>query len=224
MKRFSLIVLVLFVAAFIVGCGDSGCKKSCGDAKSCKDACSKWITMFNGKDLTGWKASEKEGCFSVENGAIKVSNGRSHLFYVGDGSGVDFKDFELVASVMTTPGSNSGIYFHTKYQQEGWPANGYETQVNISHSDPKKSGSLYDVVNVSNPPAKDNEWYTHRVVVKGKHVTVEINGEKVVDYTEPEDVNFPGWPGRKLSSGTFCLQGHDPKSVVYFKDLKVRPL
>ena len=224
MKKYRFIALLLLAVAFVAGCGSSCCQKSCGKSSCSLDDSAKWISMFNGKDLTGWKANEKEGCFSVENGAIKVSNGRSHLFYVGDGTNADFKDFELVASVMTTPGSNSGIYFHTKYQDSGWPANGYETQVNISHSDPKKSGSLYDVVNVANPPAKDNQWYTHRVVVKGKHVTIEINGQMVVDYTEADDVSFPGWPGRKLSSGTFCLQGHDPKSVVYFKDMKVRNL
>ncbi len=224
MKKFCLVILLLFVVSFISGCCDSCDQKSCDNSSCTREDSVKWISMFNGKDLTGWKANEKEGCFSVENGTIKVSNGRCHLFYVGDGGNVEFKDFEFVASVMTTPGSNSGIYFHTKYQDQGWPANGYESQVNISHPDPQKSGGLYDAAKVSNPPAKDNEWYTHRIVVKGKHVTVEINGQTVVDYTEPDDVSFPGWPGRKLSSGTFCLQGHDPKSVVYFKDLKVRPL
>ena len=61
-------------------------------------------------------------------------------------------------------------------------------------------------------------------MVKGKHVVVKIDGKTVVDYTEAEDVNFAGWPGRKLSRGTFALQGHDPKSIVYFKDIRVRPL
>jgi hypothetical protein len=183
-----------------------------------------WVSLFNGVDLDGWKASEKPGCFSVENGAIKVSNGRSHLFYVGDVENADFKNFEFIASVMTTPGSNSGIYIHTKYQEKSWPKNGYESQVNISHKDPQKSGGLYAAAKVSNPPAKDNEWYTQHIIVKGKHVIVKINGEIVVDYVEADDVSFKGWPGRKLSSGTFAIQGHDRKSVVYIKDIKVKPL
>jgi hypothetical protein len=95
--------------------------------------------------------------------------------------------------------------------------------VNISHKDTQKSGGLYDAAKVSDPPAKDNEWYTQHIIVKGKHVVVKINGEVVVDYVEAEDVSFKGWPGRKLSSGTFALQGHDPESVVYFKDIRVRP-
>jgi hypothetical protein len=213
------IFVSLLVVIFCLGCSErlTLCPTKCV-------ANDKWISLFNGEDLSGWKASEKPDCFSVENGTIKVSDGRSHLFYVGDVEGADFTDFEFMASVKTTPGSNSGIYIHTKYQETGWPKNGYETQVNISHKDPKKSGGLYAASDVSNPPAKDNQWYTHHVVVKGKHVTVAINGKQVVDYTEAADVSFKGWPGRKLSSGTFAIQGHDPKSVVYFKDIKVKPI
>jgi len=209
---FTCIVLALFS----FGCIECQSNSTAGDDG--------WISLFNGTDLSGWKASEKPDCFSVENGAIKVSNGRSHLFYVGDVEGGDFKDFEFMASVMTTPGSNSGIYFHTKYQEAGWPKNGYESQVNITHKDVQKSGGLYDAAKVSDPPAKDNQWYTQHIIVKGKHVTVAINGVKVVDYTEDDEVSFKGWPGRKLSSGTFALQGHDPKSVVFFKDIKVKPI
>ena len=198
-----------------------GCNVGSVDSDGIDDG---WVSLFNGVDLDGWKASEKVGCFSVEDGAIKVSNGRSHLFYVGDVEGGNFTDFEFMASVKTTPGSNSGIYFHTRYQENGWPKNGYECQVNISHKDPQKSGGLYAAAKVSDPPAKDNEWYTHHMIVKGKHVIVKINGQIVVDYVEADDVSFKGWPGRKLSSGTFAIQGHDPKSIVYFKDIKVKPI
>jgi hypothetical protein len=209
---FTVLVFVLFFLG-CNGCPITGCGGNDG-----------WVSLYNGVDLTGWKASEKPGCFSIEDGAIKVSNGRSHLFYVGDGTNADFKNFEFMASVKTTPGSNSGIYFHTEYQENGWPKKGYESQVNITHSDAQKSGGLYVAAPVSDPPAKDNEWYTQHIIVKGKHVTVKINGEIVVDYTEADDVSFKGWPGRRLSSGTFAFQGHDPKSVIYFKDIKVKRL
>lgn len=183
-----------------------------------------WISLFNGVDLEGWKASENQGCFTVENGILKVEGKRSHLFYVGDVEGADFKDFEFMASVKTTPGSNSGIFFHTKYQETGWPRNGYESQVNISHKDPQKSGGLYNTAKVSNPPAKDNEWYTHHIIVKGKHVIVKINDQVVVDFVEPDEVALKAETGIRLSSGTFAIQAHDPKSVVYFKDIKVKPI
>ena len=155
---------------------------------------------------------------------IKVHNGRSHLFYIGPVENAVFKNFHFSAKVKTTPGSNSGIYFHTKYQQTGWPKKGYECQVNITHSDKKKSGGLYDAQNIFKQHANDDQWYTQEIIVRDKHIVTKIDGKVIVDYVEPEDVNFAKWPGRKLSSGTFAIQGHDPKSVVYFKDIKVKPL
>lgn len=180
--------------------------------------------LFNGKDLSGWKASEKQGCFTVENGAIKVQGGRSHLFYVGPVANADFKNFHFSAQVKAAPASNSGIYFHTEYQETDWPKKGYECQINNSHSNKKRSGGLYDAQNVFEQYAKDNQWYTQEIIVRDKHIVTKIDGKVVVDYHEPDNVSFPGWPGRKLTSGTFAIQGHDPTCVVYLKDIKVRPL
>ncbi len=183
-----------------------------------------WVSLFDGKSLAGWKASEHEDTFSVKDGMIVVQGKRSHLFYVGEVENADFKDFEFKADVMTMPGANSGIYFHTEYQQTGWPAKGYESQVNNTHSDSQKTGGLYATVKVNPSPAQDKQWFTQHIIVRGKHVIVKIDGKTVVDYIEPEDVNFPGWPGRKLSNGTFALQGHDPGSIVYYKNIMVKPL
>jgi hypothetical protein len=72
--------------------------------------------------------------------------------------------------------------------------------------------------------AKDNEWFTEHIIVQGKHIVIKVNGVSVVDWTEPENFSSEGWPGRKLSSGTFALQGHDPKSVIYYKNIMVKPL
>src|SRR5215471_14229312 len=99
-----------------------------------------WISLFDGKSLEGWKASDEEGTFSVQDGMIVVHGPRSHLYYVGNVGNHDFKNFEFKAEVMTTPGSNSGIYFHTAYQDKGWPDKGFEVQVNNSHTDWKRTG------------------------------------------------------------------------------------
>ena len=73
--------------------------------------------------------------------------------------------------------------------------------------------------------AKDNEWYTEYIKVEGKNILIKINGKTVVDYTEPFNIKRPeGMKERVLSKGTFALQGHDPKSKVYFKNIKVRVL
>lgn len=185
-----------------------------------------WISLFNGKDLDGWKASEREGTFTVKDGELVVNGNRSHLFYVGPVNHGVFKNFEFTADVKTTKGSNSGIYFHTVYQQDGWPARGFECQVNTTHSDRKKTGGLYNVQDVmDNAPSKDDQWFNYSIKVEGNHVIVKIDGKTTADWTEPE-----GWtpprdaPGRKIGSGTFAIQGHDPKSLVYFKNIKVRPL
>jgi hypothetical protein len=184
-----------------------------------------WIPLFDGKSLKGWKASENPATFKVEKGMIVVEGPRAHLFYEGSVNNHQFKNFEFKAQVMTTPGSNSGIFIHTQYQESGWPAKGYEVQVNNTHTDWRKTGSLYAVQDVKEIPAKDNEWFTEHIIVKGKRVVVEVNGKKLVDYTEPDSVsNALGGSGRMISSGTFALQGHDPKSKVYFKDILVKPL
>jgi hypothetical protein len=84
-----------------------------------------FISLFDGKTLDGWRASDKPGTFSVENGAIVVNGPRSHLYYVGPVGNHNFKNFEWKADVMTTKGSNSGMYFHTEWQETGWPAKGF---------------------------------------------------------------------------------------------------
>jgi hypothetical protein len=182
-----------------------------------------WINMFDGKTLDGWKITkENPDSFRVKDGAI-VSNGpRAHLFYVGNGKA--FTDFEFTAEVMTMPKANAGIYFHTKYQDQGWPKYGYEAQVNATHGDPKKSGSLYAVVNVNPAPHKDNEWFTYYIKVEGKRVIIKINDKVTVDYTEPKDKKAGKDFTRVIDAGTIGLQAHDPVSKVLFKNLKIRGL
>jgi len=184
-----------------------------------------WISLFDGKSLTNWKVGDNAATFKVENGMIVVNGNTAHLFYDGDVRGHQFKNFDFKADVMTEPGSNSGIYFHTQFQQGGWPAKGYEVQVNNSHTDWRRTGSLYAVVDVKDVLVKDNVWFTEHITVQGKRVIIKINDKTVVDYTEPENVERPKeMEGRLISNGTFALQGHDPKSKVYFKNIMVKPL
>lgn len=183
-----------------------------------------WISLFNGKDLSGWKANENPSTFKVVDGELIAKGERSHLFYVGEVSDANFKNFEWKCEILTKPGSNSGMYFHTKFQEEGWPEQGYEVQVNNTHSDPKKTGGLYAVKDViDNSPAKDNEWFTQHVIVQGKHIVVKVNDKVTVDYTEPDDLPSER-QGRVLSSGTIAIQGHDPDSEVHYRKILVKPL
>ncbi len=205
-----------FLAVFI-------CIIFCG--ASVKNTDDQWISLFDGKSFDGWKVGNHPETFKVEDGMIVVNGETAHLFYEGDVQNHEFKNFEFKADVMTTPGSNSGIYFHTTYQEGGWPAKGFEVQVNNSHTDWRRTGGLYAVDDVKEVYVKDNEWFTEYIKVEGKHVTIKLNDKTVVDYTEPENVERPAdMAGRKISSGTFALQGHDPKSKVYFKNIMVKPL
>lgn len=183
-----------------------------------------FVPLFDGKSLNGWKKSEENpGSLKVEDGMIVVDGPRAHLFYVGDLA--PFKNFHFITEVKTTPGSNSGLYFHTRYQAEGWPKYGHECQVNVTHTDPKRTSSLYGVVNIPDPPVKDNEWYTQEIIVEGHRVRLILNGQTMVDYTEPADKPAESEQfERRLGEGTFAIQAHDPDSKVYFRNMRVKKL
>ncbi len=184
-----------------------------------------WQSLFDGKTLDGWRASEKPGSFNVRDGAIVVRGPRSHLFYVGEVGRHDFRNFELQLDVMTKPGANSGVYFHTAWQDEGWPAKGYEVQVNNSQSDTKRTGGLYAVKDNYQAPVKDNVWFTLRIRVEGDRISTFVDDKPIVDYTQPKQPERPAdMSGRVLSSGTFALQAHDPDSEVHYRNIKVRML
>jgi hypothetical protein len=173
-----------------------------------------WISLFNGKDLTGWKASEGVE-WKVVDGEIVTPPKRSHLF-----TEREFKNFEYKIDCLTKPGSNSGLYFHTKYE-DSFPKAGFEVQVNQTQGDPVKSGSLYNLLKLYSSPVKDDEWYTYHIIVKGQAVTVMINDKKLFEYVEPEGVIGPT---NKLNMGSFAIQAHDPKSEAHYKNIKVKPL
>jgi len=189
----------------------------------CSSNAGEWIDMFNGKDLTGWKVStENPGSFQVKDGLLIIDGPRAHLFYTGPDGKAAMRDFEFEAMVKTFPSANSGVFFHTRWQASGWPAHGYEAQVNATHKDPRKTGSVYAVKDVLNDsPNKDGEWFKYSIRVEGKRIVIKVNDKVVNDYTEPED---PGHETRKLGEGTIAIQAHDPQSVVHYKDLRYRSL
>jgi hypothetical protein len=180
-----------------------------------------WESMFNGQNLSGWHVNENPESFVVEDGCIVVNGQRGHAFYVGPSGHTNVTDFHFKSKVMTKPGANSGIYFHTRFLESGWPDRGYEAQVNNTQRDKKKTGGLYNVQDNFEAPVKDDEWFDYEIIVEGKHIVIKINGKTISDYTEPDDLDRPE---RQLSRGTFALQAHDPGSKVLYKDLFFKPL
>ena len=208
MKRSLLTLLLTATAAFQLAAAD-------GEVG--------FKTIFDGKTFDGWKiGDEKAKSWRIEEGAFVAKGTRSHIFYVGDEK--PFKDFEFKVDVMTEPGSNGGIYFHTKYQESGWPQAGFECQVNVTQGDWIKTGSLYGLVNMALTPAQDNKWWTQHITVKGNKVTVKIDGKTVLEYNEPKGAVAGKDFGRKLDSGTFAFQAHDPGSVIHYKNIRVKRL
>lgn len=175
-----------------------------------------WRSLFDGKSLDGWKANEKPGTFTVKDGEIVVKGDRSHLFYVGAVQNHEFKNFEFSAEVLTFPKANSGVYFHTAWQDSGWPQKGYEIQVNNSHTDPKRTAGVYAIKDNLDVVAKDGTWFTLSIRVEGRHIVTKVDGKVVEDYTQEEKPErAAAYAGRLIGSGTFALQGHDPASEAH---------
>jgi hypothetical protein len=189
-----------------------------------------WTSLFNGKDFTGWKIGGDPNTFKIQDGAMVANGAVAHAFYDGAVGSHDFKNFELMVDVKAAPNSNGGIYFHTEYQEKGFPRKGFEVQVNNTYQrDPVKSGSLYHVKDVGVEEIKgitqDNEWFTEHIIVQGDAVTIKLNGKEVVKWRQPPDWNGGReGPGRVLGRGTIAFQGHDPNSTVHYKNVRIKLL
>ena len=216
----------LFTLSILCLCTAPAAAASEGDAPQPDE--DGWYSLFNGKDLTGWKkAQENEDTIKVVDGEIVINGNRCHLFYDGPVNDANFKNFEWKCEILTKPNANSGMYFHTEYQRRGWPSKGIEVQVNNTYRpDPIKTGSLYRIKNIMNDsPAKDNEWFTQHVIVDGRKVTVKIDDKIVNEFEETDSPQRKRGRNRDvLSSGTFALQGHDPGSEVHYRKVLVKPL
>ena len=214
MKK-AYINLIIFCIAFNVIAQKPVFHKSADD----------WSELISERQFSDWKASENKENWTV-NDSMFVSKGkRSHLFYTGAELKDGYKNFEIEVEVKTHKLANSGIYIHTEYQETGWPSKGIEIQVNNTHVgegeyiELKKMGSLYGFRNIYKQLFDDNKWNTISARVSNNRVEIWYNDIKTVDYIQPLNAK-----GRKLSSGTFALQGHDPLSKIEYRSFKVRRL
>jgi hypothetical protein len=210
----------MVLAAWVVVLGAS-LSPVAGDDKKTDESKDGWVQLFNGKDLTGWKVYPKgTGKWKVEDGCIVGSGRASHLFSERG----DYKDFHFRVEAMINDKGNSGQYFHTKFEG-GFPT-GWEAQINATHRDRIKTGSLYpdsrqkdlaDIkeLHVLKAPHKPNEWFTQEVICKGPKITILVNGKKTVEWTDPK---------HRFKTGHFALQQHDPGSVVKFRKIEVKEL
>jgi hypothetical protein len=191
-----------------------------------------WSELFDGHSLQGWRPSENKDSWKIVDGQIAADGGRSHLFYTGPVHGADFRNFELEVDALARPLCNSGVYFHTAYQETNFPQKGFEVQINNtfvgegSYKERKKTGSLYGLRNVYRQLIQDDQWFKINIQVRGKNVRIRLNGVLVVDYIEPTPPVIPDGMERErfLSHGTFALQCHNNGSLARFRSVRVRPL
>ena len=120
---------------------------------------------------------------------------------------------EFKAEALTKPKANSGMYFRTAFGPR-FPK-GYEAQVNNSHRDPVRTGSLYNFVKVLDQLVKDDVWFTQHIIADGNHIIIKVNDKVVVDYVDEKNT---------YTKGYLALQQHDPGSEVHYRNLMMRVL
>ena len=174
-----------------------------------------WVSLFNGRDLAGWKTHPFDNAkWAVKNG-ILIGSGpyAGHLFSQRD----DFKNFHFKVEAKINDAGNGGQYFRTKFGKS-FPQ-GYEAQINSTGSDPVKTGSLFDRVPVQEKLVQPDEWFTQEVIALGNHIVILVNGTKVVDYVDPANTYTTGHLALQHSMRS---QGKD--TVVQFRKILVREL
>lgn len=176
----------------------------------------KWVPLFDGKTLSGWTIADgSTGTWKVmDDGVIHGSGPVSHLFSPRG----DYKNFKYKAEIKIADKANSGMYFRTE-KGPGFP-NGYEAQINSSHTDKVRTGSLYNLVKVYDVLVPPDTWFTQEVDAEGDHITIKVNGKTVVDYTASKDRDGKNYH----KEGYFAFQQHDPKSEVWIKNVEVMEL
>lgn len=216
-------VLIAVPAALATACAANPGATMSPNTLSPAEQAAGWQLLFDGRSLDGWRASDAPGTFSVKDGAIVIHGPRSHLFYVGPVGNHDWRNFELKLEIKTFANANSGVYFHTEWQEKGWPGKGYEVQVNNSHSDTSRTAGLWGIQDFREVVVGDERWFTLTIKVEGRRVQTWIDQRLVADYTEvPNPPRAKGLEQRLLKSGTFALQGHDPGSQVHMRSVRVR--
>jgi hypothetical protein len=192
-----------------------------------------WRQLFNGQDLTGWE-QVGPGEFVVEDSVLKTVGGMGMILYPGE----KFNDV-IIRVVYTVKDNdcNGGVFIRLPEKPaDEWEAvnNGYEVQIDngTRHvgGDYHCTGVLYSLTKaMAHPQKAPGEWNTMEITLDGPKTIVYVNGEKVTDFTEGDAVaektrDFEPNRGPRPLSGYIGLQNHDSLSVVYYKEVAVKPL
>jgi hypothetical protein len=183
-----------------------------------KQAGETWTPLFDGKSLDGWeKVGSEQSQWEVKDGAICGSGPASMLVNTTG----PYRNFRYRAQIKINDKGNSGMYFRTT-RKPGF-TDGYEAQIDSTHSDPIRTGSIYGMCHVYRQLVKPDEWFTYEVEVKddawrGKAVTrikVTVNGEELYELLDFDQT---------FKAGHFAFQQHDPGSKVCIRKVEVMEL
>jgi Domain of Unknown Function (DUF1080) len=190
-----------------------------------------WRILFDGKSLDGWE-HVGPGKMVLVDGQIRTEGGMGLLWYAREKLGnctlrVVFKT--------ATPRANSGLYIRVADRpKDEWYAvrHGYEVQIMDAAPGDRGTGLVYTFARATARPAKAGEWNTLEVTLKGDRVSTTINGVPVAEFDPGgpvpprKDTSAHGDPerGPRPESGYIGLQNHDKDSIVFFKEVSVRPL
>jgi len=181
-------------------------------------------SLFNGKDLTGWKPGGKSKFTVEEDGSLHVVDGKGYLE-----SEDSFGDFALQLEAKTNAKKlNSGFFFRCIPGEE---LNGYESQIhsgfkNENRAEPEDcgTGGIFRRVNARRVMTNDLEWFSKTIVAAGPHLAVWVNGYQVTDWTDERKPDKNPRNGQRTEAGTLQLQGHDPTTDVSFRNLRAAEL
>jgi hypothetical protein len=193
-----------------------------------------WRQLFNGKDLEGWKQAGP-GSHYVEDGLIKSHGGMGLLYWTAE----KFGNCRIrVVYRMRDTLDNSGVFIRMPAEpvEEWMPVHyGYEVQIDNhpeiwNEDEYHYTGTLYSL---NKPAAKVGkpgpQWNTFEIILQGSRTVVFVNGVKVTDYAEGDEVPkraFDYEPIRhpRPEFGYIGIQNHDEENVVFFKEISVKPL
>jgi hypothetical protein len=179
----------------------------------------KWVQLFNGKDLTGWKTHpDDKAKWEVKDGAIVGTGPAGHLFSERG----DYENFRLKFEVKINNKGNSGQYFRATFAKAFPP--GYEAQINSTHGDKVRTGSLYadgrgkysdeekKKMLVFDRLVEPDTWFTQEVIAVGNHIIIKVNGKTTVDFVDEKS---------RHTKGHFAIQQHDPGSTVSVRKIEL---
>jgi hypothetical protein len=186
--------------------------------------------LFNGKDLSGWKVFQgepkrKASKFEVtKEGELSVKNGPGDLQ-----TEKQFDNFVLQIDCKTNgKGLNSGVFFRCV---PGQYQNGYEAQIHNGYKDNDRTkpvdfgtGAIYRRVPARKVVSNDQEWFTLTVVANGPHIATWVNGYQTVDWTDERKPAQNPRQGLRTARGHLSLQGHDPRTDLLFRNLRLAEL